>query len=91
MHYPRRGMWTLAFLTGEGAHEADEGTARDLVHIFVPTTPNPTSGIFLMGPCDETIALDMSVDAGIKPILSAGAVGPDGKKTGGGVESDRMR
>ncbi len=91
VQYPRPGMWTLAFLTGEGVHEANERTGRDLVHVFVPTTPNPTSGIFLMVPRTETIALDMSVDVGIKLILSAGAVGPDGKKTGGGVESDLMR
>jgi len=80
VQYPRPGMWTLGFLTGEGSIEANAKTGRDLIHIFVPTTPNPTSGFFLMVPREETIELEMSVDAGIKLILSAGAVGPDDKK-----------
>ncbi|MHB8257311.1 MAG: DUF502 domain-containing protein [Acidiferrobacterales bacterium] len=91
VQYPRAGMWTLAFLTGEGTHEVNRKTGQDLVHIFVPTTPNPTAGFFLIMPRSEAIELDMSVDAGIKLILSAGAVGPDGKKNGGSVESDPMR
>ncbi len=80
VEYPRPGLWTLAFLTGDGVGEVIEKTGRDLVNIFVPTTPNPTSGFFLMVPSKDIIALDMSVDAGIKLILSAGAVGPDDKK-----------
>ncbi|MHB8346570.1 MAG: DUF502 domain-containing protein [Acidiferrobacterales bacterium] len=91
VEYPRSGMWTLAFLTGEGTHEVNQKTGLDLVHIFVPTTPNPTAGFFLMVPRSEAIELHMSVDAGIKLILSAGAVGPDGKKDGGSVESDSIR
>jgi uncharacterized membrane protein len=77
--YPHPGMWTLAFLTGDGMAEANRKTGRDLVNIFVPTTPNPTSGFFLMVPREDMIELDLPVDAGIKLILSAGAVAPEPK------------
>lgn len=79
VRYPHPGMWTLAFLTGDGMAEANQKTGRDLVNIFVPTTPNPTSGFFLMVAREDMIELDLPVDAGIKLILSAGAVAPDNK------------
>jgi uncharacterized membrane protein len=77
--YPHPGLWTLAFLTGDGMPEAKRRTGRDLANIFVPTTPNPTSGFFLMVPREDMIELDMPVDVGIKLILSAGAVSPEVK------------
>jgi uncharacterized membrane protein len=80
VRYPHPGSWTLAFLTGDGLREANTKTGRDLANVFVPTTPNPTSGFFLMVPRDDMIELDMSVDAGIKLILSAGAVVPEDKR-----------
>jgi uncharacterized membrane protein len=80
VQYPRQGIWTLGFLTGDGVDEANVKTGRLLLNVFVPTTPNPTSGFFLMVPAEDVIELDMSVDAGIRLILSAGAVGPDDKK-----------
>lgn len=79
VRYPHSGTWTLAFLTGDGLPEANRKSGRDLVNIFVPTTPNPTSGFFLMVPREDIIELDMPVDVGIKLILSAGAVAPDSK------------
>lgn len=79
VRYPHPGMWTLAFLTGDGMAEANRKTGSDLVNIFVPTTPNPTSGFFLMVARADMIELDLPVDAGIKLILSAGAVAPDNK------------
>jgi len=79
VRYPHPGMWTLAFLTGDGVHEANAKTGRDLVNIFVPTTPNPTSGFFLMVAREDMIELDMPVDVGIKLILSAGAVVSENK------------
>lgn len=84
VQYPRPGLWTLGFLTGEAAAEAAARTGRDLVNIFVPTTPNPTSGFFLMVPREELVELDMPVDAGIKLILSAGAVAPETTWSHGG-------
>ena len=77
VRYPHPGLWALAFLTGDGMPEANRKTGHDLVHIFVPTTPNPTSGFFLMVPREDMIELDMPVDVGIKLILSAGAVTPE--------------
>jgi len=79
VRYPHPGMWTLAFLTGAGLAEANAKTGRDLVNIFVPTTPNPTSGFFLMVAREDMIELDMPVDVGIRLILSAGAVAPENK------------
>ena len=79
VRYPHPGMWTLAFLTGDGTAEANRKSGRDLANIFVPTTPNPTSGFFLMVPREDMIELDMPVDVGIKLILSAGAVAPESK------------
>lgn len=77
VQYPRVGLWTLGFITGDGLPEANSKAGRDFVNIFVPTTPNPTSGFFLMVPRKDVIELEMSVDAGIKLIISAGAVLPD--------------
>lgn len=79
VRYPHPGAWTLAFLTGDGLQEANDKTGKQLANVFVPTTPNPTSGFFLMIPREEIIDLEMSVDDGIKLILSAGAVVPDGR------------
>jgi len=76
VEYPRAGLWTLAFLTGSGSGEVRQKTGRDLINIFVPTTPNPTSGFFLMAPRESVIELDMSVDTALRIILSAGAVVP---------------
>jgi uncharacterized membrane protein len=76
VRYPHPGAWALAFLTGDGLAEASRKTGRDLVNVFVPTTPNPTSGFFIMVPREEMIELEMSVDTGVRLILSAGAVGP---------------
>lgn len=76
VEYPRKGAWTLAFQTGTGVGEAQRKTGRDVVNVYVPTTPNPTSGFFLMLPRDEVIELEMSVDDGLKMIISMGAVVP---------------
>ncbi len=76
VRYPHAGAWALAFLTGDGLAEASARAGRDLVNVFVPTTPNPTSGFFIMVPREEMIELEMSVDTGIRLILSAGAVVP---------------
>jgi len=80
VEYPRQGMWSLAFQTGTGASEISSKTGQEIVNIFIPTTPNPTSGFFLMVPRDDVIELDMSVDQGLKMLLSVGVVVPDNKK-----------
>ena len=80
VEYPRKGIWTLAFKTGEGADELQRRIGKTVINIFVPTTPNPTSGFFLMVPCEDVIELDLSVDDGLKMIISAGVVVPKAKK-----------
>ena len=77
--YPHPKAWTLAFLTGEGTREINAKTGKKLVYVFVPTTPNPTSGFFLMFPRTDVIELDMSVDDGLKMLLSVGVVVPESK------------
>lgn len=76
VEYPRKGLWTVAFQTGTEVGEAQRKTGREVINIYVPTTPNPTSGFFLMVPKDEVVELDMSVDEGLRMIISMGAVVP---------------
>jgi len=80
VEYPRKGMWSLAFQTGTGAEEVRDKTGRDVTNVFIPTTPNPTSGFFLMVPREDVVELDMSVDDGLKMLLSVGVVVPEPKK-----------
>lgn len=80
VEYPRKGMWSLAFQTGTGAEEVRDKTGRDVTNVFIPTTPNPTSGFFLMVPREDVIELDMSVDDGLKMLLSVGVVVPEPRK-----------
>ncbi len=77
LEYPRRGLWTLAFQTGTDVGEAQSRTGQDVINVYVPTTPNPTSGFFLMVPREDVQILDMSVDEGLKMIISMGVVVPD--------------
>ncbi len=82
IEYPRKGVYVLGFLTSTAKGEAQARTAAELLNIFVPTTPNPTSGFLLMVPKDEVIPLEMSVGDGMKVIISGGAVVPDFKGDG---------
>lgn len=77
IEYPREGVFVLGFLTGGGKGEPQHKTDRHLLNIFVPTTPNPTSGFLLMVPEDEVIPLEMSISDGMKLIISGGAVVPE--------------
>ncbi|MEW8396731.1 MAG: DUF502 domain-containing protein [Candidatus Thiodiazotropha sp.] len=76
VEFPRRGLWTLAFLTSEESGAVQQATGRDVVNVYVPTTPNPTGGYFVLVPKEDIRALDMSVDDGLKMLLSMGAVNP---------------
>ena len=76
VQYPRQGSWTIAFVTGAPGGETAVHLPDDYVSVYVPTTPNPTSGFFLMMPRADIIALDMSVDAALKYIVSMGVVVP---------------
>jgi uncharacterized membrane protein len=77
VQYPRQGSWTIAFLTGVPGGDVRNHLQGDYVSIYVPTTPNPTSGFFLMMPRAETIELDMNVDEALKYIVSMGVVSPE--------------
>lgn len=81
VEYPRAGMWTLAFITGDGAEEIEARTGREMVNVFVPTTPNPTSGFMLIVPRTDVIELEMTTDEGLRMILSFGVVVPERVKT----------
>jgi len=76
IQYPRRGVWAVGFRTSETRAEIQAKTGLQLSNIFVPTTPNPTSGFLLLVPSDEVIPLEMSVSDGMKLIISGGAVAP---------------
>lgn len=77
VQYPRQGSWTIAFLTGVPGGEVKNHLHGDYISLYVPTTPNPTSGFFLMVPRADTIELDMSVDEALKYIVSMGVVAPE--------------
>jgi uncharacterized membrane protein len=77
VQYPRQGSWTIAFLTGVPGGDVRNHLHGDYVSIYIPTTPNPTSGFFLMVPRADTIELDMNVDEALKYIVSMGVVSPE--------------
>ncbi|MFN8897980.1 MAG: DUF502 domain-containing protein, partial [Pseudomonadota bacterium] len=76
VQYPRSGAWTIAFVTGRPGGEVATKLPADLLSVYVPTTPNPTSGFFLMLPRAEVIELAMSVDQALKYVISMGVVVP---------------
>ena len=79
VQYPRQGSWTIAFLTGQPGGDVANHLKGDYVSVYVPTTPNPTSGFFLMIPAADVVELDISVDAALKYIISMGVVPPDNR------------
>ena len=76
VQYPRHGSWTIGFLTGTPSAEVAAHLPVDCVSIYVPTTPNPTSGFFLMMPRTEVVELSIGVDAALKYVVSMGTVPP---------------
>lgn len=76
VQYPRQGSWTIAFVTGRPGGEAAHHLVGDYLSLYVPTTPNPTSGFFLMVPRADVIELAMSVDEALKYVISMGVVAP---------------
>ena len=78
--YPRRGSWALGFITGTTQGEVQNLTSEDVVNVFLPTTPNPTSGYLLFIPMRELVVLDMTVEEGIKMVVSGGIVTPPDRR-----------
>ena len=79
VEYPRKGSWAVGFATKDNKGEISKRTNQNLVNVFVPTTPNPTSGFLLMFPKDEIVYLDMSFEEASKFIVSAGTSNPKTK------------
>ena len=77
VEYPRKGSWAVGFATKENSGEISIKTKKDLINVFVPTTPNPTSGFLLMFPKDEVIYLDLTFEEASKFIISAGTSNPN--------------
>ena len=79
VEYPRRGIWAIAFVTGHTEGEVQHLVEDDLINVFLPTTPNPTSGFLLFLPARDVIILDMEVEEAAKLVISAGLVSPPSK------------
>jgi len=82
IEWPREGTWTIAFLTGTPGGDTAVHLKGDYVSVYVPTTPNPTGGYFVMLPREDVIELDMTVDEALKYIISMGVAPPDGRRRG---------
>lgn len=80
IEYPRRGVWALAYVTGTAVGEIQRRTEKRVVNVFVPTTPNPTSGFYLMVPEEDLIPLNMSVEDSFKVLISGGIINPEAKQ-----------
>ncbi len=76
VEYPRKGLFSLGFVTCEARGEIQENTNKSVVNVFIPTTPNPTSGLLIFVPKDDIMPLSMSVEEGIKLVVSGGIVTP---------------
>lgn len=81
VQFPHQDAWTIAFLTGQPGSGVAEHLEGEFVSVYVPTTPNPTSGYFLLVKKSDTRELDMSVDDALKYVISMGVVSPSSKKT----------
>ncbi|MEA3328179.1 MAG: DUF502 domain-containing protein [Candidatus Omnitrophota bacterium] len=76
LEYPRKGIYSIGFVTSEKYRQIQEKISKDVVNVFVPTAPNPTSGVLLLAPRKELIDLDMSIEEGLKLVISVGSVIP---------------
>ena len=80
IQYPSKGIWVIAFQSGDYKGEVESIIGKDVINLFVPTTPNPTSGFFVMIPKKDAVELQMSVEEAFKLVISAGVVTPDNLK-----------
>ncbi len=76
VEFPRKGIWSIGFITSKTRGEVQEITDEEVVNVFIPTTPNPTSGFLIFVPRSETTCLSMTVEEGIKMVISCGIVTP---------------
>jgi len=80
LEYPRRGVYVIGFITGESKGEVQSKINKNMINVFVPTTPNPTSGFYIIIPEDELIILNMTVEDAFKLIISGGIFSPPEQK-----------
>lgn len=81
VEYPRAGLWSIAFQTGDGTKEVEDAVGQgSMVSLFIPTTPNPTSGFLMLLPRSKVIELNISVEQALKYVISLGVVQPEHKK-----------
>ena len=80
IQYPSKGIWVIAFQSGDYKGEVETIIGEDVINLFVPTTPNPTSGFFVMMPKKDTFELQMTVEQAFKLVISAGVVTPENLK-----------
>jgi len=90
VEYPRRGMWVIAFITGNTQGEVQAITADDVINLFVPTTPNPTSGFLIFVPKDDIVKLSMSVEEAMKMVISGGIVTPPDHRPESERDNDKL-
>ncbi len=88
IEYPRKGLYTLAFQTGSSAGEVQAKTGEEVTTVFVPTTPNPTSGFIILVPTKDVIELEMNVDEALKMVISLGMVEPQWPRKPKSLEND---
>jgi len=83
VEYPRKGIWSVGYVTGSGIRKIVEGKNKEFVTILIPTAPTPLSGFVIMVPKEDTIDLDMSIEEALRFIISAGVITPQNGKIGG--------
>ena len=81
LEWPRRGVWTIGFITGKAEGEIRDLTDEEAINVYVPTTPNPTSGYLMHLPRRDVVVLSMTVEEGIKFVISGGIVAPPARRT----------
>lgn len=81
VEYPRKGIYSIGFTTCDSEGEIQESDERHLVNVFIPTTPNPTSGLLIVIPEEDAVALSMTVEEGVKFVMSGGLLTPEGYKS----------
>nr|WP_289510154.1 DUF502 domain-containing protein [Desulfovulcanus ferrireducens] len=83
VEFPRDGVYSLAYVTGVAVGELQRKTQKKVINVYVPTTPNPTSGYYLVVPEEDVIPLDMSVEDSFKLLISGGIINPEDPNQGG--------
>lgn len=86
IQYPRKGIYSIGFVTGVSKGIMQDRTPKKVLNVFIPTTPNPTSGYYLLIPEEETVPLDLNVEQAFKLIVSAGMVGGDNTEVAASAE-----